>query len=130
VQTRTGRLLGYEPLLRGWDRFGFANPPDALDAAEAEGILAELETVLYDVAIGSFCSLPGAQEAKLFINLSTPSLSSFTSLVAQARGRAVQIVHEISERHPLPSGLRVDDVIAAFGRHGIGIPPDDFGVGF
>lgn len=129
LQARTGRCLGYEALLRGWDRFGFCSPPDVLDAALEDGVLGELEAVLYDVAVESFCALPGWQEAKLFLNLSSPSLGQAALMLGQRTANRVQIVHEISERHPIPQGLAIDDIVALFGRHGAGIALDDFGVG-
>ena len=69
VQLRSGRCHGYEALLRGFERTGFASAGELLDAAEAAGLLATVETALHAKAVAAYRALPGWNEAKLFLNL-------------------------------------------------------------
>ena len=46
VEVGTGSVFGYESLLRGHERIGFASPPELLDQAYEAGQLLALEQVM------------------------------------------------------------------------------------
>ncbi|WP_395458608.1 EAL domain-containing protein [Azospirillum melinis] len=132
VQLRSGRCHGYEALLRGFERTGFANAGELLDAAEAAGLLATVETALHAKAVAAYRALSGWNEAKLFLNLDArlvgrPDAPWLARDPAASRNSG--IVLELSESRPVPSGVAVDAAVDRFRQSGAGIAIDDFGVG-
>ena len=132
VQLRSGRCHGYEALLRGFERTGFANAGELLDAAEAAGLLATVETALHAKAVAAYRALAGWSEAKLFLNLDARLIGRPDSpWLARdpAASRNSGIVLELSESRPVSSGVAVDAAVDRYRQSGVGIAIDDFGVG-
>ncbi|ANC92321.1 GGDEF domain-containing protein [Azospirillum humicireducens] len=132
VQLRSGRCHGYEALLRGFERTGFANAGELLDAAEAAGLLATVETALHAKAVAAYRALSGWNEAKLFLNLDArlvgrPDSPWLARDPAAARNSG--IVLELSESRPVTRGVAVDAAVDRYRQSGAGIAIDDFGVG-
>lgn len=97
VDLDTGRVLGHESLLRGPTGTPWASPLTLLEAARAEGRLAELESASLDVA------LDGAEPAgaTLFVNVEPSTLTEHPDVVLAALERrrpGIQVVVEITER--------------------------------
>lgn len=132
VQLRSGRCHGYEALLRGFERTGFASAGELLDAAEAAGLLATVETALHAKAVAAYRALPGWNEAKLFLNLDARLIGRPDSpWLARdpATARNSGIVLELSESRPVASGVAVEAAVDRYRQSGTGIAIDDFGVG-
>lgn len=75
VELSTGKVFGYETLLRGHDRLGFASPLELLDTAEEAGQLLGLEQMLSARALAKFATVPDFAHATLFINLMVVSFA-------------------------------------------------------
>ncbi len=130
VQMRTGRCHGFEALLRGWDRFGFANPNALFDRAMADGLLPEVESALMAKAAARFGALAGATDSKLFLNVDGRLPGAAEKVAGLARRRSLNIVHEISERDTTAVGERLAAAVSLYRKSHVGIALDDFGVGF
>ncbi len=75
VSIHTGACYGYEALLRGHDRAGFASIPELFNRAHEEEMLLRLHVWLKEMAIAKFCRIDGHQGSKLFFNLDNRVLS-------------------------------------------------------
>ncbi|MBP2301700.1 GGDEF domain-containing protein [Azospirillum picis] len=133
VQLRTGRCHGYEALLRGFERTGFANAGALLDAAESAGELATVENALHAKAVAAYRALSGWTEAKLFLNMDARLVGRPDSPWL-SRGPAgpskTGIVLELSESRPVGDGVALDAAVDRYRQSGAGIAIDDFGVGY
>ncbi|CAA7615847.1 GGDEF domain-containing protein [Magnetospirillum sp. SS-4] len=137
VNIHSGACYGYEALLRGTERLGFASIADFLDGCHAMGILAEVELALQELALAKFATLPHHSQVKLFINIDNRTLDAGGALPRLSRAMAERagiaesaVTFEISERHPLG---QPDDAVAIFRqykRQGFRLAIDDFGTGF
>lgn len=66
VEATTGAVFGYESLMRGFERLGFASPVELLDKAEAAGQLLALEHLINSRAVAAFATLPDFRRARSF----------------------------------------------------------------
>jgi diguanylate cyclase (GGDEF)-like protein len=130
VQMRTGRVHGYEALLRGLDRTSFADIDALFEAARLDGGLGELESRLHRLAMQSFYRLHGWDEVKLFLNLDTRLVGLADAPVqTPPEFPGLTVVHELSERKEPPRGVDMEVVVEAYRCAGTGLALDDFGVG-
>lgn len=131
---RTGRVLGYEGLVRPTPAAGFANPGVLFVAAEATGRTIELDRASLDTV------LEGARRLDpslyLSVNLSPRSLESDAfspqELLALARRRDIdptRLVVELTERETVEDMDRLRSALAFLRRHGVRIAADDVGAG-
>lgn len=132
VQMRTGRCHGLEALLRGFARSPFTSAHEMLDAAHAQGLLAEVERALHAKAIAAFQALEGWPEARLFLNIDAravglPAVGGPLDVVADRR---LHVSLEISERRELRPEHSIEQAIGQYRQAGFGVALDDFGVGF
>lgn len=103
VHIRTGRVHGYEALLRGWEGLGFDSPSRLLDLAAREEVLPALEGYLTALARRRFRDAGGV--GRLFINVQGASL-----LAAEPEDRPYTApadageVLPVFEIHDLPDG--------------------------
>lgn len=137
ISVHSARCIGYEGLLRGYEALEFDSAAAVLDAAAEEDALPEVEAALYEKTFDKFCELPGHGELKLFLNIDGRTLGKADRLrpylheIAAQRGVApVNIVVEVSERHPVfavPDCLEgLKSLRAVAGKLAI----DDFGTGY
>ncbi|PWC33668.1 GGDEF domain-containing protein [Azospirillum sp. TSO35-2] len=132
VQMRTGRCHGFEALLQGFERTGFADAAALLDAAEAAGALATVESALHAKAVAAYRALPGWGEATLFLRLDARLVGRPDQpWLARdpAASRRAGVVLELSGRHPMGEGVALDAAIDRCRQSGVGIALDDFGAG-
>lgn len=135
VEVQTGAVHGYEALMRGHDRLGFASPTDLLDFAAHYGLLDAVEQFLIDGAIHTFAALPGHEGKKLFLNVDGRALaeghgivSAAGAVLARRRIAASAICVELPERHNMLAA-GVSDVVDYLRRAGVRLAIDDFGQG-
>jgi diguanylate cyclase (GGDEF)-like protein len=69
VNVHTGEAFGYEALLRGFERVGWASIPDAFAAIDAAGVTLDAELLLLDAAVSRFVAFAGGTPTRLFFNL-------------------------------------------------------------
>jgi len=131
---RTGRVLGYEGLVRPKPESGFGNASALFIAAESTGHTVELDLASLDSVLSGARSMDAG--LYLSVNLSPRSLESDTfkpqELVALARRRGVEparIVLELTEREAVEDMDRLRESLDVLRRHGMRIAADDVGAG-
>lgn len=137
VNVHTGLCYGYEALLRHADRAGFGSIQAVFDTAYEDGVLAQVETVLWERAVTKFTGLPHHRNVKLFCNADNRGALTQAEHRAATAQRLTELglssgalCLEISERHNLnglPTAANVPDELA---REGFRLAIDDFGRGF
>lgn len=137
VETTNAAVFGYESLMRGFDRLGYASPLELLDKAEEVGQLLALEHLINSRAVAAFATLPDFSTRTLFLN--------FDSRLVGGEGDVVErLVNHLKRVNIAPSPLcfelserfdngKVPD-FSAFVRQlrlaGFKLAIDDFGAGF
>ena len=131
---KTGRILGYEGLVRPRADAGFANASALFVAAEATGHTVELDMASLDAVLAGARNLDPAHY--LSVNLSPRSLESDAfkprELLAMARRRdidASRIVLELTEREAVEDLSRLRASLDLLRSHGVRIAADDVGAG-
>ncbi|MCJ7711097.1 MAG: bifunctional diguanylate cyclase/phosphodiesterase [Chloroflexi bacterium] len=131
---RTGRVLGYEGLVRPNADAGFANASALFIAAESTEHTVELDLASLDTVLTGARTL-GAN-LYLSVNLSPRSLESdafqpqeFLALVRQRGFDPARIVLELTEREAVEDLDRLRQAITLLRGHGMRIAADDVGAG-
>ncbi|WP_337266617.1 GGDEF domain-containing protein [Oryzifoliimicrobium ureilyticus] len=136
VEAASGAIFGYEALMRGQERLGFARPTDLLDAAHDAGQLVHVEQMLGSRAIARFASVHEIAGATLFLNVDHRAISSGEALldllIEQLRIAGIApscVCFELSERFDNTSIPEFPAFINKLRRSGFKLAIDDFGVG-
>ncbi|MDM3872493.1 GGDEF domain-containing protein [Porticoccus sp. W117] len=127
-------ILGYEALARGPKGSPLHLPIQLFAAAERCGLLRQLEQCCITTAVDRFTELdlPG----KLFINIAAPDLKELDapnnpiSQLLISSSRRLDIVLEISEKHPLNDYQRIREVADFCRQHQLQLAIDDLGSGY
>jgi len=131
---RTGRVLGYEGLVRPRPDAGFATASALFIAAEATDRTVELDLASLDTVLAGARSLD--PDLYLSVNLSPRSLESDSfkphEVLALARRRDIdpsRIVLELTEREAVEDLDRLRSALSMLRDHGVRIAADDVGAG-
>jgi diguanylate cyclase (GGDEF)-like protein len=134
VELATGRVIGFEGLIRPSAESGFADPGSMFIAAETVGRTVELDMACLQSVIAGARSMP--VEQLLTINISprtveAPHFSAEGLLVMLARyGIAPQrVVVELTEREKVEDMTRLQANLASLQQVGMRIAADDVGAG-
>jgi len=136
VEVSSGYAFGYESLLRGQQKLGFATPLELLDQASDVDLLLPMELMLLGRAIAKFSSLPATEARLLFVNFDARLIAEHETvidrtlqLLQRARIAPTSVCFELSERfdNTLQSGFR--DFTQRLAAHGFKLAIDDFGIG-
>ena len=134
VDLRSGRVIGYEGLIRPLPASGFGDPSMMFAAAEAAGRTFELDRACLEAVVGAATVL--TSDAMLTLNLSPRTLESdlFSTgvLVATVRRAGLdpsRIVIEITEREQIEEMERLRRNVAACRAAGFRLAADDVGAG-
>lgn len=138
VEATTGMCFGYESLMRGFDRLGFASPLALLDCAAENGELPALEHMIISRALATFASLSGFAERTLFINLDTRLIGAQDEAILERLDAHLKragippssLCFELSERHDNETVAGFDRLLDRLRQHGFKLAIDDFGTGF
>lgn len=137
VNIHTGVCLGYEALLRDYEKAGFHSIQDFFDSAFEEGMLAHVELLLRKKAVEKLSGINHYQRVRLFFNLDNRSLALFDDIdggmsVTLAKYGLHQdfICFEMSERHEFQYTGDTKAMLNAYKHFGYKIAIDDFGTGF
>lgn len=136
VDIHSGRVFGFEALLRNVAAAGFTCPLDLFDSRAAAGDLPEVESAIVQLAFERFARIPGRENIKLFLNLDgrtiaagEPIRSTLAALKRRYGLSEANLAIEVSERYDFnanPVGFRaLLDLRAEFGS----LTLDDFGAG-
>lgn len=135
VALDSGRILGYEALIRGPEHSGLHSPAALFDAARSGRQLAALEYACREVSCRQFMALelPG----KLFLNTSPLSFTDrgyrhgVTREILASVGLAPErVVFELTERQPLDEFGALRTASDHFRHQGFGVALDDLGAGY
>jgi diguanylate cyclase (GGDEF)-like protein len=134
VDLATGRVIGYEGLIRPSPESGFTDPGSMFAAAEAVGRTVELDQACMHAVVAGARAI--APDQLLTLNLSprtveAPLFSAEGLLVILARyGIAPgRVVIELTERESVEDTARLQTNLAAVQRAGMRIAADDVGAG-
>ena len=136
VETVSGKIHGYESLMRGHDRLGFDTPLTLLDAFAISGELMDLELFTTSRSFAKFTSLADFDKRTLFLNLDHRMLQAgqrlLPLLLAYLQKNAIapsSVCIELSERSDNASAPDFADLMAQMRRMGFKLAIDDFGTG-
>lgn len=131
VELATGEVLGREALLRTPEGSGWSSPLEVLHAAEAEGLLGELERAALTRAIDDAAEASEGGPQTLFLNVEPRTLSRHLPLVLETLARRephIRVVVEITERALALDPAGMLDAAARLRSVGCVIALDDVGV--
>jgi diguanylate cyclase (GGDEF) domain len=134
ISLRTGKVVGFEGLIRLSADAGFPDPTSLFMAAEATRRTIELDVVCARAVLAGAGRL--GPDAYIAINLSPRTLESdaFSALevVALARRHDIspsQLVVELTEREAVEDLTRLQAAVATLRRHEVRVAIDDVGAG-
>ncbi len=137
VTIRTGQVVGYEALMRGYQPLGFSDPLALIDAADRLGFLPALDQALRAKAVATFCRVPNCRDARLFYNLDLRVLrpgaddpAATLRLLASHGLGPVHLCLELSERHDDTAGALAAEAIRRYHGQSYRLALDDFGTGY
>jgi diguanylate cyclase (GGDEF)-like protein len=136
VDIHTGRVLGYEALMRGVERAGFACPVALLDARAAAGDLPDLEAAILAMAFARFAEIEDYRGLKLFVNLDgrtiaagEPIRATLAALKRQYGLSNANLAIEVSERFDFNAHDAGFAALMALRAEFGSLALDDFGAG-
>jgi len=134
VDVLSGRILGYEGLIRPLPDSGFADAGILFEAAEVSGRQVELDWTCIDVVLGRSGLLPPDSILSLNISpktLEAPefSLADFLRRLERHGFSRHRLVLELTERGTISDLARLRDRLEACQRVGIRVAADDLGSG-
>ncbi|PSJ45730.1 hypothetical protein C7H85_10145 [Zobellella endophytica] len=135
VDTRQGRVLGHEALIRGPAGHPLEYPTALFGEAKLTGLLSELDLACREAAIQAYCRQQ--MDGYLFINVNPNVLldkqhprGCTQRLIRELGIPAERIVIELSEQYPIqdPEGLKA--AVDRYRELGFLIAIDDLGAGY
>ena len=134
VELRSGRVIGYEGLVRPTPDSRFANAGELFAAAEASGRQTELDRTCLEVVIAGAATL--SPEAILSLNVSPRTLEapefSVVGLIRLLERYGIgpnRVILELTERETVDDIDRLRHNVAAARAAGLRIAADDVGAG-
>jgi EAL domain-containing protein (putative c-di-GMP-specific phosphodiesterase class I) len=134
VHLPTGRILGYEGLIRVDHASGFAHTGALFDAAEIAGRVLDLDRAALEVVLRGATELP--EQTLLSLNVSPRSFEApeFNATVflaiLQRHGMAPdRVILELTEREVIRNADRVREAIHTLQGAGVRVAADDVGAG-
>jgi diguanylate cyclase (GGDEF)-like protein/PAS domain S-box-containing protein len=138
VSFGTGKVAGFEALLRWRSAVGNIPPGEFIGVAEETGSIIAIGHWVLEEATRQLQAwretLPGADELFMSVNVSRRQLasSSFTKLVEQALGKipANRLKLEVTETALIDDLVTTRAILTALRELGVSIALDDFGTGY
>lgn len=135
VSLSSGRILGWESLVRGPDNSAYRSPAVLFKFAEQTDMLYAIEKVCRKKAIKDFGELGPGQ--KIFVNIHPRTISdpNFVSgetlnLIKESEFQPENIVFEITERHHIKDYALFNETLYHYRKQGYLVAIDDMGAGF
>ncbi len=134
VHLATGRILGYEGLVRVKPDLGFAHTGALFDGAEIAGRVLDLDRAALDVVLRGSHQI--GDSTLLSVNVSPRSFEALefnaTVLLAILRRHGVapeRVILELTERDPIRDAERLRATIVQLQAAGVRVAADDVGAG-
>lgn len=135
LSLKSGKVLGWEALIRGPSDSNFHKPQDIFDFAAKQGVLFAVERICREKSIATVGEF--APRQVLFLNIHPQTLCDpdFVEGVTLKLLREFglipqQIVFEITEKHNIKDFQACRDVVSHYRNQGYRIAIDDVGAGF
>jgi diguanylate cyclase (GGDEF)-like protein len=134
IDLTSGRVLGYEGLVRVPSQSTFAHTGALFDAAEAAGRVHDLDRAALDVVLRSARSM--AETMSLSVNVSPRTLESpeftataFLSILHRHGMAPGRVILELTEREAIRDAERLRTMLVALQNAGVRVAADDVGAG-
>ena len=134
VELSSGRILGYEGLVRVPRESAFAHTGALFDSAEAAGRVADLDRAALDVVLAGTKGL--RDDALVSLNVSPRTLEAgdltATAFLAILRRHGVapeRVILELTEREAVREPERLRETLRGVQRAGVRVAADDVGAG-
>ena len=134
IHLPTGRILGYEGLVRADPRSGFPHTGALFDAAEIAGRVLDLDRAALEVVLRGAADLP--HETLLSVNVSPRSFEApefnATVFLAILRRHGIapeRVIMELTERDAVRDAAQLRSTILALQAAGVRVAADDVGAG-
>jgi diguanylate cyclase (GGDEF)-like protein len=134
VELASGRVLGFEGLIRPIPPAPFVDPASLFAAAAASGHLAALDMTCLETIVAGAASL--GSEYHLSVNLSPATIeapefsaASLLSILARRHFRPDRLIVELTEQQPITDLERVRSRLESCRAAGIRLAADDVGAG-
>jgi len=135
AELRTGKILGYEGLIRGPAGTPLRAPAELFEIAATQGQILRLERLCRQTVLESYAAL--ALPNKLFLNvrphclaLPTMGAAGTADLLNRLGLKAESIIIELTENQPFSDYFAVREVLCVYRKLGFNIAIDDLGEGF
>lgn len=137
VNIHTGVAYGYEALLRGYDKMGFANPQEVFDSAWSFDILHSIDILLRETAIRRFSQCEAMCNSRLFFNIDGRCFESpdyqpeQTHKILNNIGLAKDaLCLELSEAYDNSSASHIREILDRCRKQNFRLALDDYGRGY
>jgi diguanylate cyclase (GGDEF)-like protein len=134
VHLPTGRILGYEGLVRVDPSYGFPHTGALFDAAEIAGRVLDLDRATLDVVLRGSHAIP--EQTLISLNVSPRSFEApefnATVFLAILRRHGVdpgRVLLELTERDAIIEPARLREAVRALQEAGVRVAADDVGAG-
>lgn len=135
----TGKIVGFEALLRWRTEDGRFVPPDTfIPIAENSGLIVSLGTWVLRMALNAAreLRLAGLDDFHMAVNVSVVQfrhpdfLATLDAALADSGTRPQDLELEITESVAMIGATSIEEMFAALKSRGVGLAIDDFGTGF
>lgn len=137
VEMVSGRVYGYESLLRGFEHLGFETPLELLDEAHQTGQLLQVEQASFEKAVSRFATRANGLTQTLFLNFDTRLIEQGITILERlstwVAGQGLlpnAVCIELTERFDYLSIAAFAPFIHTLKAKGFKLAIDDFGTGF
>ncbi|HEV7319569.1 MAG TPA: GGDEF domain-containing protein [Ensifer sp.] len=137
AEAATGTVFGYESLMRGFQKLGFASPLELLDKAHDVGQLLALEHMINSRAVAGFATLPDHAARTLFLNFDSrlvggegDTVERLVNHLKRAGIAPSSLCFELSERFDSGKMPDLSALVRDLRLAGFKLAIDDFGAGF
>jgi len=134
VELSSGRVVGYEGLVRVPRESTFAHTGAMFDAAEVAGRVADLDRAALDVVLAGMAGIP--EDVLISLNVSPRTLETgdlnATVFLAILRRHGVapgRVILELTEREAVREPERLRETLSTVQRAGVRVAADDVGAG-
>ena len=135
AELRTGKILGYEGLIRGPAGTPLRAPAELFEIAATQGQILRLERLCRQTVLESYAAL--ALPNKLFLNvrphclaLPTMGAAGTADLLNRLGLKAESIIIELTENQPFSDYFAAREVLCVYRKLGFNVAIDDLGEGF
>ncbi|MBI5179727.1 MAG: GGDEF domain-containing protein [Nitrospinae bacterium] len=137
VNIRSGSCIGFEALLREYEKADFHSIDTVFNTAYSQDVLTEATILLLDKTIEKYAASGCAAYAKLFVNFDSrilPDIKCFMIALDEMLKRhdvlPSSVVLEISEKFEITYNHAVSSAFASLKNKGLKIALDDYGTRF